>query len=149
MRSETAHPCIAPERSARRISRSSVPWRRSSRDGSGGIGVGIIQEATLPWWRMSTTIVARRRVQIHPAQLLPDLGHTRQREAAELNLLASRDVEHAGSQTPGQVCNRAQLVAVRKTVGHSDPHHESPRRWLAKNTPTHLSRSFSAAVSDS
>lgn len=43
MRSETAHPCIAPERSARRISRSSVPWRRSSRDESGAIDVGCRQ----------------------------------------------------------------------------------------------------------
>src|SRR2546422_9475499 len=42
-----------------------------------------------------------QRVQIHTAQLLPNLGYARQREAAELNLLASRDVEHAVSKTPG------------------------------------------------
>src|SRR5215472_5377686 len=48
MRSDTAHPCIASERSARRISRSRVPWRRSSRDGSGAIGVECRQQDSPP-----------------------------------------------------------------------------------------------------
>src|SRR5262245_15551273 len=33
MRSEIAQPCCGPDCKVRRIRRSSVPWRRSSRDG--------------------------------------------------------------------------------------------------------------------
>ena len=44
MRSEMAHPCSSPERSARKINRSSVPGKTSSRDWLAAIGVDARQQ---------------------------------------------------------------------------------------------------------
>src|SRR5215468_8093802 len=60
MRSETAQPCIAPLRTARRIKRSSVPCKRSIRDSPVVIVVDSRQQHYGAWCRMSTTIEVRQ-----------------------------------------------------------------------------------------
>jgi hypothetical protein len=48
-------------------------------------------------------------VKVDAAQLFPDVRHALDREAAQFDLLARSDVEHAVTKAARKVGNRAQL----------------------------------------
>src|SRR5260370_9030475 len=73
-----------------------------------------------------------QRAQVHAAQLLPDLRHSVESETAQLNLLPGGDVQDAVAKASRELRDGAQLVALRKAVGHANAHHEFAGRRSAE-----------------
>jgi hypothetical protein len=63
-------------------------------------------------------------------------------KAAQLNLLASGDVENAVSEPARNVSDGAKLPTIAEAVGHAHAHHPPPRSWLAKEHANPLQQIF-------
>ena len=65
-------------------------------------------------------------------QPIPDIGHVSDRESAELNLLACRDVRKADAIRPRDLGEGPDLGSVRDAIRDAHAHHEPARRLAAE-----------------
>src|SRR5690348_7461607 len=69
-------------------------------------------------------LASLQRVQIQATEPLPDFRHCAERQTAQLELLARRNVHDTVAEPQREIRDRAKLGCMRKAVRHADAHHE-------------------------
>src|ERR1700731_3044557 len=75
---------------------------------------------------------------VYPLKLFPDRGYAVECESAQLNLLPGRNVQDAIAEAPRKLGDGVQLIALHKSIGHTDAQHELPRGRPAVENPEPL-----------